>query len=70
MDENMAEFFDWIDMKDGDESATIQPWEGSLWRPTDVPKPLNKMPKISYEIEFVYGAKMSESRNFVHINSK
>lgn len=57
-------------MKDGDESATIQPWEGSLCRPSDVPKPFNKRPKVSYEIEFVYGARMDQCRNFVHVNSK
>ena len=48
----MTDLFDWIDMKDGDESSTIQPWEGSLWKPSNVPKQLNKRPKITYEIEY------------------
>lgn len=70
IDEQMGDYFEAIDMNDGDESSSCQAWVASCFEPPNH-EPLSKeRPSVTYELDYVYGARMEDSRQNIHINSQ
>ena len=69
IDEEYEDYFEAIDMNDGDESTSVQAWQGSCFEPNRHNKLTKSKPKVTYEIEYVYGARMEDARKNVHISS-
>lgn len=65
----MEGYFEAIDMNDGDESSSVQAWTSNWFEPKVHTKPSKNRPNVTYEIDYVYGARMEDSRKNVHINS-
>ena len=68
IDTELEDYFEAIDMNDGDESSSVQAWQSCCFEPTTHDEPTTERPNVTYVIDHVYGARMEDSRQNVHIN--